>query len=52
MTKNKKEDTLKIGFLDEKIDENLENYKQAFDVVCTNNTSYNELTNEIKILKD
>jgi 5'-nucleotidase len=38
---------IKIGFLDEKIDENFEFFKNEFDIVCTENTSYNEL---IKIL--
>lgn len=52
MTKNTKEHSLKIGFLDEKINENLENYQKEFDVICTNNTSYQTLAKEIKILKD
>lgn len=42
---------LKIGFLEEKIEENIPYYREAFDVVCTNNTSYGELVSKIKILK-
>ncbi len=52
MTKNTKETSLKIGFLDEKINENLKNYQKEFDIICTNNTSYQTLSKEIKILKD
>ncbi len=51
MVKEKdKDNALKIGFLDENIDEKLNDFKDIFDVVCTNNTSYIELFNEISIL--
>ena len=42
----------KIGFLDEKIDERLQAFKANYDVVCTDNTSYTELKNEIRRLQD
>ena len=42
---------LKIGFLEEKIEENMPYYREAFDVVCTNNTSYAELVSRVKGLK-
>ena len=38
---------VKIGFLDEKVEERLEIFKNNFDLVCTNNTSYNELIKHI-----
>ena len=46
-TSNKK--IYKIGFLDEKIDERLKQFKENYDIVCTNNTSYDELKNIINI---
>lgn len=51
MVKEKdKLNALKIGFLDDNIDEKLKDFKEAFDVVCTNNISYLELFNEISVL--
>lgn len=38
---------IKIGFLDEKIEERLESFKTNFDLVCTKNTSYDELIEHI-----
>lgn len=35
--------TITIGFLDAKIEENLEFYKEGFDIVCTENTSFLEV---------
>ena len=46
---NDRENALKIGFLDTNEKENLEVYKQNFDVVCTNNTSFTELLKELKL---
>jgi len=46
-----REDALKIGFLEEKVDENKPYYIEQFDVVCTDNTGYNELSQELHILK-
>lgn len=38
-----------IGFLDEKIDENLEYYNKGFDIVLTNQGSFKEVNNILKI---
>ena len=46
-----RKEALKIGFLEEKIEDNKPYYLENFDVVCTNNTGYNELANKLKILK-
>ena len=42
----------KIGFLDEKIAERLQAFEANYDIVCTDNTSYTELKNEIRRLQD
>lgn len=42
---------LKIGFLEEKVEENKTYYQEQFDVVCTDNTTYNELFQKLPILK-
>lgn len=46
-----RKDALKIAFLEENEIENLDNFKEKYDVVCTNNTSFNDLMDEIEILK-
>lgn len=51
VSEDKKDDALKISFLDEKIEDNLPYFKEQFDIVCTNNTSYNELVKKIKLFK-
>ena len=43
-------DALKIGFLEENIDNNLQIYKDNFDVVGSDNTSFEDLKEKIKIL--
>lgn len=50
-TDDKIENALKIGFLEDNVAENTEIYIREFDVVCTNNTSFNELSKKITILK-
>lgn len=45
---NQREKALKIGFLEERVDENLETFKKIYDVVCTNNTSIHELIESLK----
>jgi len=40
----------KIGFLDENIEDRIESFKENFDIVCTHNTSYDEIRSKIKIL--
>ena len=42
---------LKIGFLEEKVEENKKHFEDNFDIVCTDNTGYDELSNKISILK-
>ena len=39
----------KIGFLDEQIEERIQTFKDNYDIVCTNNTSYNELKDIIDL---
>ena len=34
----------------EKIEERLESFKENYDIVCTDNTSYDEIRSKIKIL--
>ena len=43
VVQDKLDDTITVGFLDKKIEENLEEYKKQFDVVLTNNSSFSEL---------
>lgn len=49
ISEDKKENALKIGFLEEKIEENKKIFEEQFDVVCTNNTSYNKLRKTLNI---
>ena len=42
---------LKIGFLEEKVEENKTYFENSFDVVCTDNTTYTELFDKVKILR-
>jgi len=42
--------TLTFGFLDEKINDNLEFYKNNFDIVLTNNSSYEDVQNVFKMV--
>ena len=45
-----RENAFKIGFLDINEKENMESYLNAFDVVCTNNTTYDDLMSEFEVL--
>ncbi len=47
-TKERKENTITVGFLDKKIEENLALYQSAFDIVLTNNASFKEVEDIIK----
>ena len=38
-----------VGFLDEKIDENLVHYNKGFDIVLTNNSSFEDVNKILKI---
>ena len=46
---DKEKDALKFGFLDHKIEENLEYYKQAYDVVIKDEGSFDYVLSIIKI---
>lgn len=46
-----RENALKIGFLEEMVEENKPYFEKQFDIVCTDNTNYNELSDKIRILK-
>lgn len=46
-----RDNALKIGFLEEKVEENKPYFEKQFDIVCTNNTNYNQLSDKIRILK-
>lgn len=48
-TDDAREQALKIGFLEDKLEENLRYYMENFDVVCTDNTPFNELLESVKI---
>lgn len=51
MTKaEKRDETLKIGFLDAKVEENKKYYQKYYDIICINNTGYDELSSKVKIL--
>ena len=40
----------KLGFLDENVDERMDSFKDKYDIVCTDNTSYDEIRKKITIL--
>lgn len=46
----KREEALKIGFLETKVTENKAFYEENFDLVCTNNTSFKKILKYIKII--
>jgi 5'-nucleotidase len=46
-----RKDALKIGFLEENVEESKPYFEKEFDVVCTNNTGLDELSKDLKILK-
>ena len=47
VTKTRLNNTITVGFLDKKIEENLELYKSTFDIVLTENASFIEIDNII-----
>lgn len=49
VTKDKLEKTITIGFLDKKIEQNLELYKSTFDIVLTENASFKEIEDIIQL---
>ncbi len=46
--KEKLQNTLTFGFLDESIEQNLERYKENFDIVLTENDNFNTVRNILK----
>ena len=44
-----KKNAITIGFLDEKVEENLELYNKGFDIVLTNASSFEDVNNILKI---
>ena len=46
-----REQALKIGFLEEKVEENKPYFEDAFDIVCQDNVDYNELSKKLTILR-
>ena len=48
ISKDKLNSTITVGFLDKKIEENLELYKATFDMVLTDNASFKEIEEIIK----
>jgi len=47
---NERNEALKIGFLEEKIEENKKYYEDTFDIVGINNVGFEDLAQEINIL--
>lgn len=47
----KRNNALKIGFLEEKVEENRKYFEDQFDLVCTDNTDYNDLSKVLPILR-
>lgn len=50
-SKDKLNTTITVGFLDKKIEENLELYKSTFDIVLTDNANFKEIEDIIKLEK-
>lgn len=49
ISENDKENAITVGFLEEKIEENLEYFNEAFDIVITNNGTFNDVNKILKI---
>lgn len=50
VSEEKRAKALKIGFLEDMVEENKEAYKHNFDIVCTDNTSFTELLKLISFI--
>ncbi len=48
-SKKKIRDTITIGFLDRDVEKNLDIYKENFDIVLTDNESFNKIFDIITI---
>lgn len=51
VSKDRLNSTIAVGFLDKKIEENLELYKSTFDIVLTDNANFKEIEDIIKLEK-
>lgn len=51
VSEERRDNALKIGFLEEKVDNNLDVFRENFDIVCTDNTGFTLLNEKVKILK-
>ena len=49
VSEEKLNDTIAVGFLDKRTEQNLETYKSNFDIVLTDNASFDEVNQIIKI---
>lgn len=49
ISENDKKNAITVGFLDEKVSENLELYNKGFDIVLTDLGSFNDVNNILKI---
>lgn len=47
---DKLDNTITVGFLDKDEEDNLEEFRQHFDIVCTENTSFDEIKEILKIM--
>lgn len=47
--KEKLKDSITVGFLDKDIEKKLETYKENFDIVLTDNGSFNKVLNIVKV---
>lgn len=48
INKEKRKEAFKIGFLEENIDENIDKYKENFDLICVNNKDFFELNDYLE----
>lgn len=48
---DKRDSTLKIGFLEVNVELNKDIFESEFDIVCTDNTSFKDISKKIKIIK-
>lgn len=48
VSKDRLDQTITVGFLDKKIEENLEKYRTTFDIVLTDNASFKEIEDIIQ----
>lgn len=49
-SEDKRECALKIGFLEEKVEENMQSFIDSYDVVCTDNTGFDDISKKLKLM--